>query len=356
MLRHGSNHTETTKDKQNLKYILLYSNANPIRNKDSLGYGCGFCPEQYQEPLDLKKHFFKEHNDERLIKFMSDRLFEHVVKLDITTLNCAICNVHVSDLDELITHLKIQHRKKVFTDIKTPILPFKFDTPELRCAVCSTEYTTFKLLQEHMSSHFGNYICNICGHSYMSEKLLAGHLKRHKVADVKCDQCDKVFANIFRMRDHQKRTHLGQTKRNKCLICLERFTDYWKKVEHMVKEHGAPPVVLNCQACDKVFHNQRALSMHTKKDHLMERPHKCEECEMKFFNKSGLQRHMAKHTGLRLFQCDVCFKSYGRKNTLREHMRIHADDRRFVCGHCGQAFVQKCSWRSHMRSKHGEEH
>lgn len=355
LIQHGSNNGNT-QHKQNLKHILLYSNANPIRNKDSLGYGCGFCPEQYPEPMNLKEHFHNEHNDERLVKFMSNRLFDLVVKLDITSLTCTICDAIVPDLDELLMHLKTEHEKKVFTDIKTPILPFKFDTPELRCAVCNNEYTTFKLLQEHMSSHFGNSICNICGQSYMSEKLLRSHLKRHKIADVKCDQCDKVFANTGRMREHQKRTHLGQSKRNKCQICLERFTDYWKKVEHMVKEHGAPPVVLKCQACDRVFQNQRKLSSHTKRDHLMERPHKCEECEMRFFNKGGLQRHMAKHTGLRLFQCDVCFKSYGRKNTLREHMRIHADDRRFSCGHCGQAFVQKCSWRSHMRSKHGEEH
>ncbi|CAF4888803.1 unnamed protein product [Pieris macdunnoughi] len=332
MIRHGSNDTETTKHKQNLKYILLYSNANPIRNKDSLGYGCGFCPEQYQEPLDLKKHFFNEHNDERLIKFMSNRLFEQVVKLDITTLNCAICNVRVSDLEEFLTHLKIEHQKKVYTDIKTPILPFKFDTPELRCAVCSTEYTTFKLLQEHMSSHFGSYICNTCGHSYMSEKLLT--------------ECAIIKSGRTSVRQNAINVKFA----SRDLRTIGRKSSIW------LKEHGAPPVVLNCQACDRVFHNQRALSMHTKKDHLMERPHKCEECEMKFFNKGGLQRHMAKHTGLRLFQCDVCFKSYGRKNTLREHMRIHADDRRFVCGHCGQAFVQKCSWRSHMRSKHGEEH
>ncbi|XP_050676694.1 zinc finger protein 260-like isoform X17 [Leptidea sinapis] len=347
--------TTAVKHQRNLNIILLNSNATPIRNKDTSGYGCSFCPMQFPEATELKKHFLNEHNSDSLIKYMSPRLFEHVVKLDITYLNCALCDKDIPDLDELIRHLKIDHGKALYTDVKTPLLPFKFDTPELRCAVCSAEYLKFKLLQEHMNSHFGKFTCDKCGRAFMTEKRLACHVKIHEESDFKCNQCDKVFSNQLYLRDHQRRTHLGFSKRNKCPMCDERFTDYWKRVDHMVKVHNAPRVILRCSACERTFDNQRALSRHTKKDHLLERRHKCQECDMKFFSTGSLKRHMAKHTGLRLFQCDVCFKSYGRKNTLREHLRIHADDRRFACVHCGQAFVQKCSWRSHMRSKHGED-
>ncbi|XP_050359491.1 telomere zinc finger-associated protein-like isoform X9 [Nymphalis io] len=347
--------SESKKNQHNLKLILLNSNANPIRNKDSLGYGCAFCHEQFPEPTNLKKHFLNEHNSDRLIKFMSSKLFDHVVKLDITYLNCALCNKDILKLEDLMAHLKTEHGKDIHTDIKSSIVPFRFDTPELRCAVCSAEYLNFKLLQEHMNSHFGNHICPVCGGCFMTERLLGTHVRRHKTGEFKCDDCEKVFGNKEKLKEHQKRTHLGLGKRNKCLVCNERFLDYWKKIDHMVKVHGAPPVVLNCHACDRTFRNQRALARHTKKDHLLERKHKCEECEMRFFSKSSLQRHMAKHTGVREFRCDICLKAYGRKNTLREHMWIHADNRRFACAHCGQAFVQKCSWRSHMRSKHGEE-
>ncbi|XP_046975364.1 zinc finger protein 91-like [Vanessa cardui] len=340
--------SESKKNQQNLKLILLNSNANPIRNKDSLGYGCAFCHEQFPEPTNLKKHFLDEHNSDRLIKFMSSKLFDHVVKLDITYLNCALCNKDISKLEDLMTHLKTEHGKEIHTDIKSSIVPFRFDTPELRCAVCSAEYLNFKLLQEHMNSHFGNHICPVCGGGFMTERLLGTHVRRHKTGEFKCDECEKVFGNKEKLKEHQKRTHLGLGKRNKCLVCNERFLDYWKKIDHMVKVHGAPPVVLKCHACERTFRNQRALARHTKKDHLLERKHKCEECEMRFFSKSSLQRHMAKHTGIREFRCDICFKAYGRKNTLREHMRIHADDRRFACSHCGQAFVQKCSWRSDL--------
>ncbi|CAG9574899.1 unnamed protein product [Danaus chrysippus] len=347
--------SDNKKNQENLMHILLNSNASPIRNKDSLGYGCAFCSEQFVDPKNLKRHFLSEHQSDRLIKLMSSKLFEHVVKLDITYLHCSLCDKKIPHLDELMVHLKTEHRKDLHTDIKSSIVPFSFDTPQLQCAVCKIEYSNFKLLQEHMNSHFGNHICAMCGVGFVTERLLTTHMKRHKTGEYKCEDCDKVFDNEEKLKEHQKRSHLGHNKRNKCLICEERFVDYWKKVEHMVEIHGAPPVVLKCQACDRTFRNQRALSRHTKKDHLMERKNKCPECDMRFFSKSSLQRHMAKHTGLRQFSCDVCFKSYGRKNTLREHMRIHADDRRFACIHCGQAFVQKCSWRSHMRSKHGDD-
>lgn len=286
---------------------------------------------------------------------MSAKLLEHVIKLDITYLNCALCDKDIYKLDDFIVHLKNEHKKQMHLDVKNHIVPFRFDTPELKCAVCTTEFGTFKLLQEHMNSHYGNYMCEICGAGFVTDRLRVCHVKRHGSGEFKCDQCDKTFNSKLKRRDHQKRTHLGLSARNKCKFCSERFVDYWKKINHMVKEHGVPPVVLKCTACELTFNNQRSLSRHTKKDHLLERRHKCSECDMRFFGKSSLQKHMAKHTGLRQFKCDVCLKAYARKNTLREHMRIHANDRRFACTHCGQAFVQKCSWRSHMRSKHGEE-
>lgn len=332
---------------------MLHSNASAVRSKLSHGYSCAFCAEQFALPADLKKHSLQEHNNDKLIKVMASRMLEHIVKLDITALACALCNINLRTLDELIKHLKEEHSKTVYTEVKSQILPFRFDTDELRCSVCTVQFSTFKLLQEHMSTHFPNYLCSICGAAFVTERLRSGHEKRHGDGEHKCEECEKTFSTPQKKRMHKMRTHLGFGKRNKCHFCDEKFMDYWKKMSHMVKEHGLPPVVLKCKACERTFNNQRALAYHTKKDHLLERKHKCSECDMSFFGIGRLKEHMTKHTGLRQFKCEICFKEYGRRHTLREHMRIHANDRRFVCTHCDQSFVQKCSWRSHMRSKHG---
>uniref|UniRef100_A0A2A4K7B4 C2H2-type domain-containing protein n=1 Tax=Heliothis virescens TaxID=7102 RepID=A0A2A4K7B4_HELVI len=338
--------TETVKNRANLRHILLNSNANTIRCKDALGYGCSFCPKQFQDPTVLKKHCLDEHNSDKLILRMTAKIFEYVIKLDITYLNCALCDEDFDQLDEFMVHLKNVHNKPMCLDVKSYILPFRFDTPALKCVMCLAEFNSFKLLQEHMNSHFANYFCEICGAGFVTDRLRVSHVRRHESGEYKCDQCEKTFANKIRLREHNKRTHLGFSARNKCPYCSEKFNDYWKKMDHMIKEHGVEQPVLKCSACDRTFSTQRSLSVHTKKDHLMERRHKCTECDMRFFGMSGLKKHMTKHTGLRQFRCEICLKAYGRKNTLREHMRIHANDRRFVCVHCGQAFVQKCVQRN----------
>ncbi|XP_059056417.1 zinc finger protein 93-like isoform X8 [Achroia grisella] len=343
------------KNKQNILNVLLNSNANPIRSKDSYGYGCGFCLKKFPEPKTLKMHYHEEHNDDKLIKHTSHTFFESVVKLDITFLKCTLCDTDLKKLDELITHLNVEHKITMYTDVNSTIVPFKFDSDELRCALCEISYSSFKRMQEHMNSHFGYYVCEVCGAGFVTKRLLKKHEKRHENGEYKCEQCIKIFTSKLKRQEHLKRAHLGLDKRNICQYCPERFVDYWKKVHHMVKVHGQSPVVIKCKACDRTFDNQRSLSRHTRKDHLLERKHPCQECHMTFFSKSGLQKHMAKHTGLRQFKCEVCHKAYGRKNTLRQHMRIHANDRRFACTYCGQAFVQKCSWKSHMLSKHGED-
>lgn len=344
---------ESKKHLANLKNILQYSNATLIRCKDTDGYGCNFCMNKYQLPGDLKKHILQDHNEFEEVKLSS--FFQYALKIDITELTCKICAMVFDNLEEFTNHLQHDHDKIIHTDIRNQMVPFKFDSEDLRCAICATEFTNFKVLQEHMHVHFRNFVCDICSSGFVTKRLLNIHKRMHGIEKYECDLCDKTFSCDQRKKDHERRIHLGLNKKHKCPFCRERFGDYWARMNHLVEEHGAPPIVLKCQACDRSFQNQRALSRHTKKDHLLERKHKCTECEMRFFSTSSLKRHMTKHTGLRKYKCDVCLKSYGQKTTLRQHMRIHADDRRFACTQCGMAFVQKCTWRSHMRSQHGEE-
>ncbi|XP_014361189.2 zinc finger protein 93 isoform X4 [Papilio machaon] len=346
--------TDAKKNKHNLSIILRNSNANPIRLKDDNGYGCMFCSKKFPQPPSLKKHFLEEHNNDKLNKLICSNFNDIVIKLDITYLCCVLCDKEFLQLNDFTQHLKTTHKKSLYVGFKSEIIPFRFDTPELRCAICSAEFFTFKILQTHMNKHFCNYSCEICGEGFVSKHLLHGHVKRHGDGKYKCTQCEKTFSTINKRKEHLQRVHLGLNKRNKCNHCDERFGSFSLKTKHMLEIHGVSPAVLKCQACERTFNNQTALTRHHKKDHLLERRHACSECDMKFFTSFDLVMHMPKHTKVRQNTCDICHKSYGRKTTLREHLRIHANDRRFKCEYCGQAFVQKCSWRSHMRSKHGE--
>ncbi|XP_052757168.1 zinc finger protein 845-like [Galleria mellonella] len=333
----------------NLSEILKCSNATPIRNHDGIGYGCSYCNEIFIKPEQLKTHTINDHADVATTSFMKRKcLSEFFVKLDITNLHCKMCGKPASSYEDLMDHLHSEHGKGVHFDIKNQILPFKFENETLRCYICLNNFAKFKALLEHMNSHYRNFVCPICDTGFVNERRLQIHKQIHKSGVFSCGVCTKTYDTLQKRKAHEK-CHVQPSGRNKCGICNEAFLCYRRKQRHLLEVHGIKPVELKCQACDKVFSDRRAFTVHTKRDHLMERRHHCTECDMKFFKSSELTHHMLKHTGERHFQCDLCLKSYGRKTTLAEHMRIHNNDRRFKCEYCGQAFVQKCSWKGSPR-------
>lgn len=348
---------ESNKHRHNVVEILMNSNATPIRNRGDIGYVCYFCSEQFPNPADLKTHSIESHDQKSIIKIIKERgAYRLVVRLDITNLKCNICDKSIETLEQIINHLKDVHNKKLFTDIKNQILPFKFDSDELKCFMCDGVFNRFKLLSEHMNKHYRNYICKVCDTGFVIREFLAQHASSHKIGTFNCVHCSKVFNTAKSKQVHEKYAHTSSSF-NKCGYCNERFKDYRKKKIHLIEVHGdqLAQVKIQCNACDKTFFTQGALTTHKKKDHLMIRRFQCPDCDKKFYGNSDLKHHMIKHTGTKEFVCEICHKAYGRRKTLNEHLRIHANDRRFKCVHCSQAFVQKTSWRGHMRSKHGEE-
>ncbi|XP_013163746.1 PREDICTED: zinc finger protein 62-like isoform X7 [Papilio xuthus] len=347
---------ELMKHRNNIREILKCSNATPIRCHVGIGYACAFCDKQYPDPKDLKKHTLEEHDSKTKRKFMEGKqMFSYIVKLDITSLICNLCGTNIPTLEQLIDHLINVHNRKFYIDINNHILPFKFDNDLLlKCVYCVSFFNKFKALLEHMNIHYRNYVCDVCDSGFVNKNILLNHSEAHKKGVFKCDYCDKVYDTYRKKKSHEKAVHIHLNMLNRCGYCNERFNTYSRKLEHLVKVHGVQSPALKCQACDKQFETQKSLTVHVKRDHLLERRHECKICDMKFFVTHQLQQHMIKHTGLPSFVCEVCHKAYKRRKTLKEHLRIHADDRRFKCEHCGQAFVQKCSWRGHMRAKHGE--
>lgn len=347
---------ELKKHRTNIKNIIEFSNATPIRCFSGVGYRCCYCRDNYPNPNDLKAHTLNKHNVKaRKVLMQRNLLSAFVVRLDITGLKCQLCDSEVlNTIEDLMKHLISRHEKKLHLDVKSHLLPFKFDDG-LKCAICAKDFTKYRSLIEHMNMHFRNYICDICETGYPTKRMLGQHFNMHKLGVFNCEYCSKSFNTEQKKKIHERHVHIyGHSNfLNKCGVCLARFKSYRAKEQHMMVTHGVSSEV-KCQACEKVFKNQRQLSIHVQRDHLMRRPHKCQQCNMAFFEAQQLRNHAVKHTGERQYRCEVCQKAYGRRKTLKEHMRIHAADKRFKCEYCGLGFVQKCSWRAHMRSKHSE--
>lgn len=339
---------------QNLRQIIEHSNATPIRRVNDLDYVCAYCEYQNPNPAELKKHTIVTHGKETVVT-STKKMSAHdlLVKLDITSLTCNLCEQNLDTLEQLLEHLQSTHSKKIHTDIQNQILPFKFGSGTLTCFICDASFPTFKMLNVHVNTHYRHYVCDVCGLGFVNPNKLGKHMLTHKTGSFICSHCFKDFATNVKMKAHVKQVH-GPKLRLKCWHCDERFGDILVKEKHMTEAHGIVFPTPKCDSCDKVFIHRRALNSHIKRVHLMDRRHECLECDMKFFASAELRNHMLKHTGARHFQCEVCLKRYSRKSNLTEHMRIHANDRRFKCEHCGMTFVQKCSWRGHLRNKHGD--
>ncbi|XP_026489367.2 zinc finger Y-chromosomal protein 1-like isoform X11 [Vanessa tameamea] len=264
---------EVDKHLDNIREILLNSNATPIRCKGGIGYACSFCTEQFPEPADLKTHTIEIHDERTKSNFMKGiTLDDFIVKLDITNLKCKLCDTNLENISDFLDHLKTKHDKR--TGVNSHIIPFKFDSDVLRCSICSKQFNNFKVLMEHMNIHFGNHVCEVCGAGFVNKRTLRTHGYRHKTGIFSCSTCSKIFDTKVKRREHERAVHIHMHRRNKCGYCGERFTDYTKKNEHEVKIHGAKPIILSCNACEKIFDNQRSLTVHSKNYHLMERRNK----------------------------------------------------------------------------------
>lgn len=348
---------ELKKHQHNLRVILQCTNATPILRRGSLGYMCSYCTEEFPEPMDLKEHTLTTHSDDKdpAAGYMKAApMSEYCIKLDITNLNCTLCCADIDSLEDLMVHLKEKHNKTIHTDINNHILPFKFNSDQLSCCLCSNPYERFKKLQEHMHNHYRNYICEVCDTGFVTQGCLSRHANIHVKGEFPCRSCSKVFDTYLKAKSHERCNHTRSAKLNRCGYCYEGFRDYHLKEMHMSEVHGVDKKVYKCNACDKSYPLLKKLKIHIKRDHLLERGYKCVHCDMRFFTSYDMKMHTVKHTGLKEFKCPVCWKSYGRKSTLNGHMRIHNDDRRFKCEICGMAFVQKCAWKGHMRAKHEE--
>ncbi|KAI5631827.1 zinc-finger double domain-containing protein [Phthorimaea operculella] len=349
------NATNIEKIRDNVYQVLKCSNATPIKS-GGLSYVCCFCPQQFATPQELKQHNLDTHDDSDLcILTMNALANSFLVKVDITNLKCKLCNLSINVIEDLFTHLIDKHKRKIHLDIKNRIIPFKLDDENLKCAVCQIEYHTFKKLQEHMNTHYSNYMCDMCPAGFITPSKLAVHVRAHKdmmsERAFKCSLCPKAFTTNLRLKTHNKDVH--SKRKITCTYCSEAFDTYKARLTHFTEVHGVRVADRKCHACDRTFDTTSSLTSHVKRNHLMMRNHACELCDHKCHTRRELDNHMLTHTGKKEFQCEFCDKRFGRKNILREHIRIHMNDRRFQCEVCEMKFVQKCSLKGHMQNKHG---
>lgn len=340
--------------RQRVLILLECSRINPFKWTRNL-FHCIYCDKKYADPAKLREHY-TEHEDIQFAEIKHAVSKHHkkkheFLKVDITDVNCKLCDTPINRLEDLLTHLFEKHQKKIDPNSDVGILPFKINLDDYKCVICDEKHGAYKSLNHHMNVHYQNFICEQCGSGFITPERLRVHCFTHETGSIPCDACDKVFRSNNAKNEHYAYIHM-KVKRHRCTQCPETFRNYFQRTKHISLIHGMKLKEFKCDLCPKVFTVSGKLRVHVRYAHLKEKRYACDVCEWKFYATSELKQHMVTHSGERKYQCNVCKKSYARKYTLCEHMRIHDNDRRFVCTVCGKTYAQSCSLKHHSKIHH----
>ncbi|XP_026749355.1 PR domain zinc finger protein 5-like isoform X2 [Galleria mellonella] len=327
--------------------IVQNSYVCPFHNRIS-NYYCYYCKDQFLNPNELREHTLS-HDPRDMFESMMEN--KKIPKIDITRIDCRLCDVKIDDLPTFKDHITNVHGKKMYP-VDNEFLKFRLSTNNLTCTECNSVFPYFDMLKKHMIEHFGTYICDVCGACFLEQNSLRTHIKSHsKVeANFPCEVCGKNLKSKYSRYLHIATVHEKKPTVN-CYKCEASFLSYALRNRHLIEVHGDKRT-FPCKLCDKVYNRRKTLMEHNRRNHLKVYRHQCDLCEQRFYLPSRLKEHMATHTGERNFRCEFCDKSYPRLQSLQEHIRSHSNDRRYKCNVCNSSFTQNGSLKNHMKSHH----
>ncbi|KAM9836379.1 uncharacterized protein ACBR49_018828 [Aulostomus maculatus] len=131
--------------------------------------------------------------------------------------------------------------------------------------------------------------------------------------------------------DHLQNCH----KTNDCHICGEEFLTVSGLDEHVAAHSGEK--THKCTICHEVFALTASLEIH-KRNHETGKRHKCYSCHKVFVLKEELRAHRLTHTNRKSYLCGVCGKSLSTHRSLSRHKMTHSSERPHCCQVCGRCF------------------
>ncbi|XP_075989134.1 uncharacterized protein LOC142985076 isoform X18 [Anticarsia gemmatalis] len=280
--------------RRNALILLEYSTAWPFRWFHS-AFFCSYCDAKFVDIPLLRTHVKNHHLNELPTKKIFSKLTENnMVKIDIADLTCRICSRLLNGIDSLKDHLLI-HGKTLNVKFSDGVLPFKLDDNIFTCQICFEEHISFAKMNEHMNTHYQNYVCDACGKAFISKSRFRKHVQSHEKGTFPCGDCDEILETRAARMCHRMKIH-RKGVRYACPRCPEVFTTYNSRVKHLVEAHGQQKKEYTCTACDKSFDSSTKRSGHIRLTHAnVEKRHCCSQCPSVFVTKSKLLRHVKTH-------------------------------------------------------------
>ncbi|XP_050359433.1 PR domain zinc finger protein 5-like isoform X7 [Nymphalis io] len=281
--------------RRNAMTILECSTAWAFRWFQS-AYYCSYCDVKFVDPILLRGHVTTFHIADAPTKRIFSKLTENnMVKVDVSDVHCRICNCKIESIDSLKKHLMDVHDKTLNHDYNDGILPFKLDSNGFECQICCAHFTSFCKINEHMNTHFKNYICDACGKAFISKSRFRTHVQSHETGSFPCGVCDEILETRVARMCHRSKVH-KKGVRYTCPHCPEVFTTYYARAKHLVDGHAQQKQKYECFTCGKSFETSCKRAAHIRLTHKpIEKRYDCPNCSWYFVSKSKLKRHILTH-------------------------------------------------------------
>ena len=338
----------------------------PSKISDSIDYIPTIFPKKGEEPKRGRPKKIK--NEKKIQKKTSET----------NILECSFCNDIFIKGVWLEAHVRRAHN---------------IDCKEMKkCEVCSENFKTFLILNQHLLSDHKIFECIFCTETFSEGTVLEieEHLKESHDIDpmkeVKCETCSSVFDRFLKYNQHMLSVHAIK-KCYKCEICDYISTNPFLLNNHYKYVHKKEPELFNCDKCDKKYTKQWMLEDHVKSFHDKIKDEQCQKCGKTFSLKSQLNQHIRKvheninvknhvcdicgksfkrrallrdhilsHEGVKPHKCDLCDLKFLRKNQLNKHVKIvHDKIRNFECETCGKTFGNSCGLKTHINIIHEDK-
>ncbi|XP_068625808.1 oocyte zinc finger protein XlCOF22-like isoform X10 [Battus philenor] len=281
--------------RRNAMAILECSTAWAFRWFHS-AFFCSYCDEKFVDTAPLRSHVVNKHLTNRPTEYVFSKLTENnMLKIDITDLKCRLCGYNCNTIDVLKNHLTVVHEKTISSEYSDGVLPFKLDQNGFHCQLCYQNFNSFSKINEHMNSHYQNYICDACGKSFASKSRFRTHVQSHEVGTFPCGECNEVLKTRAARMCHRLKVH-RKGLRYTCPRCSEVFTTYYARARHLVERHAQQRQDYECPTCGKTFETSCKRATHHRIAHKpVEKRYSCLHCPWYFVSQSKLKRHLQAH-------------------------------------------------------------
>lgn len=253
-------------------------------------FRCQMCHQSFTQKASLQKHLRKSvcvrkaENDADVSSLLDESSQEPAAKRELQNLSCIYCDRNFLKPSDLQRHIRTHTNERIFN-----------------CGFlgCNKSFKLKNTLERHSTTHDDkSFTCHICSSTYTSAKILRNHMRVHSTRHVFTTrrETSKNFDTSTEKDLVTVDGTNGISTANSVLPANDTSSSA-KSSQEMV-EMSPSRRKLVCESCGKSFHKPVDLRRHFDAVHDKKRPFVCsfDECGKSFSLKCTLDRHLKTHS------------------------------------------------------------